>query len=988
MKSISLQEHIAQSKIAVAANRAKGNRHGQILSMLYSDPAHFAEELIQNAEDAIARRQQAEEPGCVKIVFDPEGVSFFHNGDPFNESDLMAITTYASTTKKGLPGINQIGKFGIGFRSVYGITDSPEIHSGKHHYRIADYEVLEEIAEENTSEFTTYIRLPFKPSVGADFRKSLADSVQNLNAEFLLFLNQITQIEIISQDTATVFSCGTETFGKNLTIKNILVSRNGRRNNKQFLLFKRSAGHNKEAAVAFGLNDTRSFIPENNPYASVYFSTKMRIAHSVLVHGSFTTTPNRENIPFSDEWTPENKTVLSVLSDLMRIALRSLLSNNMISADFWKLFAWSNSAPDPISATISESLDAFIAREKCILDSENNKRLASDLCIAEEESLLRLLNNKEVGAVYSRFGFLLLDISENETFVSHLRKNHKLKLADIDSFAFFTGQHPEFLHKKSLKWFPEFFGFLSEHPRLWDQAHKGRYYNLRDKAIIPDKGRKMIVPFSIDDKPQVFIGKAANGFSAVHPELAQDATCMNFFSMLGIPDFAPGLSQAESLVRRFNEKTANAWWLRLYELYSKSDENVKDSIRKKAAELNCLPCVESLNGNKVFVKPQQAYIPDHHLTAFLSFRSSFFVHKQLASFFSGHGVSVSALNHFLSEFGVSTGLKVFETKGDFSDDHKSALRAGYDIYPVVRENISDYSLEGLDTFLNRPVPTAAAALWNLLGRLDEKFHKAAYTFESYVRSETVFFQPEYIRRLKNSEWMFDAQLNPVMPSGFPAEKLHEYFRQSDPVSLWMASELGLIAGTVTDEEKELLSLIRKNKLDSITLKKLIQDQNTEITVLKYSPLSANSDKAVLAGDPMLQMLSGTMPLHIQNTESWDQWLFDEKSGHLKNHLLTKVLASSKTLQAYISAPGHIEISDTDFVLTHYFIGIRPDAGEPVLLPSSFAKWLQERPGRKDTGLFVYNLKDNNCVEISPENISDFLLHHPVALVQPMKLTND
>ncbi len=36
MKRISLQEHIAQSKIAVAANLAKGNRHGQILSMLYT----------------------------------------------------------------------------------------------------------------------------------------------------------------------------------------------------------------------------------------------------------------------------------------------------------------------------------------------------------------------------------------------------------------------------------------------------------------------------------------------------------------------------------------------------------------------------------------------------------------------------------------------------------------------------------------------------------------------------------------------------------------------------------------------------------------------------------------------------------------------------------------------------------------------------------------------------------------------------------------
>ena len=240
MKSISLQEHINQSRIAAAANRAKGNRHGQILSMLYSDPYHFVEELIQNAEDAIARRKNESVSGFVKIIISETGISFFHNGDPFSETDLMAITTFASTTKKGLPGINQIGKFGIGFRSVYGITDNPEIHSGDFHYRITDFEVLEECNPRDTETFTTLIYLPFKSSVSADFRQTLQNRICTLNPTFLLFLNQIQQIEIIAENQSVVINATTELCEKKITHKTIVSSNNGIRNELHFLLMQRN----------------------------------------------------------------------------------------------------------------------------------------------------------------------------------------------------------------------------------------------------------------------------------------------------------------------------------------------------------------------------------------------------------------------------------------------------------------------------------------------------------------------------------------------------------------------------------------------------------------------------------------------------------------------------------------------------------------------------------------------------------------------------
>ena len=99
MKSkLSLQEHIRQSRIAAQANKAKGNRHGKILADLYSDPAHFIEEIIQNAEDACQRAKI--QNGVISITLFADAIQIAHNGIPFDENDLMAITTFGVTTKK------------------------------------------------------------------------------------------------------------------------------------------------------------------------------------------------------------------------------------------------------------------------------------------------------------------------------------------------------------------------------------------------------------------------------------------------------------------------------------------------------------------------------------------------------------------------------------------------------------------------------------------------------------------------------------------------------------------------------------------------------------------------------------------------------------------------------------------------------------------------------------------------------------------------
>jgi hypothetical protein len=98
-------------------NFDKGIRHSTVEK--YPDPVHFVYELLQNAEDQGATEAQ------FKLFSDH--LDFRHNGNPFTRLDVENITGIGNSDKP--KEANMIGRFGIGFKSVFAITDRPEIYA-------------------------------------------------------------------------------------------------------------------------------------------------------------------------------------------------------------------------------------------------------------------------------------------------------------------------------------------------------------------------------------------------------------------------------------------------------------------------------------------------------------------------------------------------------------------------------------------------------------------------------------------------------------------------------------------------------------------------------------------------------------------------------------------------------------------------------------------------------------------------------------------
>ncbi|MBX9936176.1 MAG: hypothetical protein K2Y10_06245 [Burkholderiaceae bacterium] len=159
-----------------------------IFEDFYPDQAHFIYELLQNAEDA----------GATEVSFEltPHGCSFEHNGTRhFNESDIRGITGIFNSSKKDQK--DKIGKFGVGFKSVFVYTESPIIYSKEYSFKIIKLVLPQEIPPKPSLGLRTRFEFPFnnpKKNIKTAYI-DIKNGLEKLSDTTLLFLNSLQDIK-------------------------------------------------------------------------------------------------------------------------------------------------------------------------------------------------------------------------------------------------------------------------------------------------------------------------------------------------------------------------------------------------------------------------------------------------------------------------------------------------------------------------------------------------------------------------------------------------------------------------------------------------------------------------------------------------------------------------------------------------------------------------------------------------------------------------
>lgn len=333
-------------------------KYEALLAGHYSDSNHFVYELLQNAED--------EQASKVVIEYYEDRLVFYHNGDPFDEDDVRGVSSMLMGTKDRNSG-QTIGRFGMGFKSVFKYTYQPEIYSDSEAFRIENYLLPVEIKDGwndraerekvvciknggktckpfRDAQHLTKIVIPFvkrndkgelKPIAGKD----VLDKLQSLNGEILLFLTHISELYWTDKSTNKYarISLRETMDDKNLVVCRIEGSAYGEKEViSKYLRYKEVFDHpdmtDAEVSVAYKLNNRGDNINEmKDTDIWVYFPTRDNTELPFLIHGSLETAVSREKLMSPSDF---NADLFDKLGDLIAESMLDLKKRELITQVF------------------------------------------------------------------------------------------------------------------------------------------------------------------------------------------------------------------------------------------------------------------------------------------------------------------------------------------------------------------------------------------------------------------------------------------------------------------------------------------------------------------------------------------------------------------------------------------------------------------------------------------------------------------------------
>ncbi|XP_018730506.2 protein NO VEIN-like [Eucalyptus grandis] len=202
---------------------------------LYSQDSHFLLELVQNADDNVYLENV--EPTLTFILQD-SGIIILNNERGFSAENIRSLCDVGNSTKKGSRA-GYIGQKGIGFKSVFRVTDAPEIHSNGFHVKFDITEgqigfvlptlipacnvnlfsrlVSSDSDEMNGSCWNTCIVLPFRPKLSeGSAMKSILAMFSNLHPSLLLFLHRLQCIKFRNMLNDSLIIIRKEVLGDNI----------------------------------------------------------------------------------------------------------------------------------------------------------------------------------------------------------------------------------------------------------------------------------------------------------------------------------------------------------------------------------------------------------------------------------------------------------------------------------------------------------------------------------------------------------------------------------------------------------------------------------------------------------------------------------------------------------------------------------------------------------------------------------------------------
>ena len=531
---------------------------------LYTDKSHFVYELLQNAEDAGATG--------IKFIQYADRLEVLHDGRPFTEQNLKSLCDIGMSDKAD--NLNQIGEFGVGFKSVFGICETVQLYSAPDHYRrgsindavpfavyIQDFVRPKSIEyQELPSSYTTRFVFPY--TVGKSFsgfstveelKEILSAKLQNLGITTLLFMKSLESIEYeIKLDDNVIegqYLLEKQTINDHCSRVSALGISNVNGNDEgdnfiSYLKFSRPIDDFsiRTVDIAFPIrvleNGDYECVKPKDPYISVYFPTETESKLDFIVQGPYRTTPNRSSIPAADK---DNIRFAKETAILLREALIELRDSNKLNMSFIKALPLNARVFDNYNlfAPLYDTVKALLLSEKIIPTNLGDYTYARAAKIPRPERLVTLFSDallEELHADGTKYKWLPAFLTETNAEYEHVYRYcvNELKITVIrpENLRLYFDKNPNFLPKRDNDWLVELYSVFENVAAAFSK-NKNEINTLTCSIVKTSKGI-IVAPYRKTENkqliPNVFLYSDSIDDPDIHfvdPEIY--SRCTNFF---------------------------------------------------------------------------------------------------------------------------------------------------------------------------------------------------------------------------------------------------------------------------------------------------------------------------------------------------------------------------------------------------------------------------------------------------------------------------
>ncbi len=660
-----------------------GTEYKKYLSIIinqYDDRTHFIYEIIQNAEDAGAQ--------YIKFELNRDKLTIYHNGRPFNDRDVQGVCGIADGTKgDGM----RIGHFGIGFKSVYCLTETPFIYSGNHNFMIEDQifpTAVKGLSELDKNE--TCMILPFnKEGVPKEIAfGEIKDALtKEISAESIIMLNNISRLTIDIVDLQDYIEITREKgyLDKNSPDKifklSLVTERINRRTKeckgdgeKNYLYF--TDADKEPVSIAFMVEGTELQKVENTKVYA-FFPTVIESHQNFYLHAPFDTTPARDNLKKGAEYGKHNVRLIGKINKLIDFAFCWMRDHGYLSfSGFNKVYPIYQYSEDDILYSIYQNSVRIIKNNESLLPTNKPGvyKSISEVCeplwsvIVEafpDEDMQRLLHNRNMY-------WISKEIS-NEAYSDlkkFIHKNFDIKTIDWKNLV--SAIDADFLGQKKLSWFEFLFSHIENYcvrrvggdNSHYIDASKIPFVRLVDGTHIFAKE---------DGKPLVYLNNPKIAKYQINELFRKNDTIRSFYyRALQINDYNSEQEVIDGILPKYASKVVKFY------TSNHIKENIEDLKEVKDAALlneSIYKMVEDAyivtDGNEWY-RPQDLYIRSS------DDRSGYFLVKGLIEikYLSEHYFDDTVLNidldeQFFKKLGCNNGLRIVSVS---KNDYKRAVR--------------------------------------------------------------------------------------------------------------------------------------------------------------------------------------------------------------------------------------------------------------------------------------------------------------------------